>query len=61
MPAEVSGGESGLNLAEQARKIASAEADCGPHGLEAAGGEAVEAAVLDLGDEAMAAEFGDQA
>jgi len=61
MPAEVSGGESGLSLAEQARKIVFAEADCGPHGLEAAGGEAVEAAVLDLGDEAMAAELGDQA
>jgi hypothetical protein len=37
------------------------EADGGPHGLDAAGGEAVEPAVLDLGNEAMAAEFSDQA
>ena len=32
-----------------------------PHGFETAGGEAIETTVLDPGDEAMAAELGDQA
>ena len=36
-----------------------AEADSGPHGFEAFGGEAIETTVLDPGDEA--AELGDQA
>jgi hypothetical protein len=31
------------------------------HGLEALGGEPIETTVLDPGDEAMAAELGDQA
>ena len=42
-------------------EVDAAEANCGPHGPETAGGEAVETAVLDLGDETMAADFGDQA
>jgi hypothetical protein len=40
-------------------EVDAAEADGGPHGFEPAGGEAVEPAVLDSGDEA--AELGNQA
>jgi hypothetical protein len=36
-------------------EVDAAEANCGPHGPETAGGEAVETAVLDLGYETMAA------
>jgi len=43
------------------REVLSAEAHRWPHGFDAASGEAIEAAVLDLGDQAVAAQFGDQA
>ena len=46
---------------ESGGKVDAAEADGGPHGLEAFGGETIEPAVLDPGDEAMATELGDQA
>ena len=42
-------------------KIEVAEADGRPHGFDAAACEPIESAVLDLGDETVAAEFGDQA
>jgi len=42
-------------------EVDAAEADGGPHGLKAFGGKAIEPSVLDPGDEAMAAELGDQA
>ena len=51
----------GLDTLESDGEVDTAEADGGPHGLEAFGGEAIETTVLDLGDEAMAAELGDQA
>ena len=46
---------------ESCGEVDAAEADGGPHGFEAFGGEAIETTVLDPGDEAMAAELGDQA
>ena len=58
MSAEVS---CGLGFPEGAGKVDTTEANGGPHGLETAGGEAIEPSVLDPGDEAMAAELGDQA
>ena len=58
MTAEVS---CGLGLPEGAGKVDAAEADGGPHGFEAFGGEPIETTVLDSGDEAMAAELGNQA
>ena len=42
-------------------KIGLSESDGCPHGFGATGSEPVEPAVFDFGDEAMAAEFGDQA
>ena len=56
MTAEVS---CGLGLPEGAGKVDAAEADGGPHGFEAFGGEPIETAVFDPSDEA--AELGDQA
>ena len=61
MTAEVLCGMGILGYKEGGGEVDAAEAERGPHGLDVAGGEAVEPAVLDLGDEAMAAEFGDQA
>ena len=58
MSAEVS---CGLGLPEGAGKVDTTEADGRPHGLETAGGEAIEPSVLDPGDKAMAAELGNQA
>ena len=50
-----------LGRLEGGGEIDAAEADGGPHGFEAFGGEAIETTVLDPGDEAVAAELGDQA
>jgi hypothetical protein len=50
-----------LGLPEGAGKVDTTEANGGPHSLETAGGEAIKPSVLDPGDEAMAAELGDQA
>ena len=61
MTAAVSCGLGNLGGQEGHGEVDAAEADCGPHGPETAGGEAVETAVLDLGDETMAADLGDQA
>ena len=58
MSAEVS---CGLGFPEGAGKVDTTEANGRPHGLETAGGEAIEPTVLDPCDEAMATEFGDQA
>src|SRR6187431_309879 len=57
MSAEVS---CGLGFPEGAGKVDTTEANGRPHGLETAGGEAIKPAVPDPGDEAMAAELGDQ-
>ena len=46
---------------ESGGEVDTAEADGGPHGLEAFGGEPIETTVLDPCDEAVAAELGDQA
>ena len=61
MTAEVLCGLGIFGCKESHGEVDAAEANCGPHGPEAAGGEAVETAVLDLGDETMAADFGNQA
>ena len=61
MTAEVLCGLGILSCKEGHGEVDAAEANCGPHGPETTGGEAVETAVLDLGDETMAADFGDQA
>jgi hypothetical protein len=50
-----------LGGSESGGEVDAAEADGRPHGFEAFGGEAIETTVLDPGDEAMAAELGDQA
>jgi hypothetical protein len=50
-----------LGGSESCGEVDAAEADGGPHGFEAFGGEAIETTVLDPGDEAVAAELGDQA
>ena len=51
----------GLGIPEGAGKVDTTEANGRPHGLETAGGEAIKPAVLDPGNEAMAAELGNQA
>ena len=51
----------GLGVPEGAGKVDTTEANGRPHGFETASGEAIETTVLDPGDEAMAAELGDQA
>ena len=50
-----------LGRLESGWKVDAAEADGRPHGFEAFGGEPIETTVLDPGDEAVAAELGDQA
>ena len=50
-----------LGFPEGAGKVDTTEANGRPHGFETAGGEAIKPAVLDPGNEAMAAELGDQA
>src|SRR5690348_2825473 len=47
-------------LLEIEREIGLAEADGGPHGFDAAGGDAIEAGCSDLGDQAVSAQLGDQ-
>jgi hypothetical protein len=49
-----------LGLSEGAGKVDTTEANGRPHGLETTGGETIKPTVLDPGDEAMAAELGDQ-
>ena len=51
----------GLGVPEGAGKVDTTEANGRPHGFETASGEAIETTVLDPGDEAMAAELGNQA
>ena len=58
MSAEVS---CGLGGSESGGEVDAAEADGGPHGFEAFGGEPIETAVLDPGDEVVAAELGNPA
>ena len=58
MSAEVS---CSLGFPEGAGKVDTTEANGRPHDFETADGEAIKSAVLDPGNEAMAAELGDQA
>src|SRR5688500_6503051 len=58
MSAEVS---CGLGIPEGTGKVDTTEANGRPDGLETAGGEAIKPTVSDPGDEAMAAELGNQA